>query len=213
MSLPPKRDRPRTTGTRGDWDITKKAPAKKKPPAKKARSALKSTKGLERGKPMERGKPLDRGTTELARTKAPERTTRLAPVSAATKARRPDREAVRKLVCALAHLGPCEGVIDTHEVVRRSQLKGAAYMDELTIGLCRKHHRLDEFKLTAERIGIRIRPDFYRQDPERYLAEAARLRVLAVDPMAPASEPSWWSFDDRLEWETNAERRKFAIRG
>lgn len=208
MSLPPRRDRPRTTGTRGDWDITSKAPPPKAKPPPKARSALKSTKGLERGKPLDRGKPIERGDTQL------ERTTRLKPVSDQTAARRPEREAVRKLVCALAHLGPCEGIIDTHEVVRRSQLKGAAYIDELTIGLCRKHHRLDTYKLTAERIGIRIRPDFYRQDPERYLAEAARLRVQAgINPMVDECEPSWWSFEDRLAWETNAERRTFAIRG
>lgn len=192
-------------------------PPPKRPPAK-ARSTLKSSP-LERrtplapGKGLGRGKPLDRGTSELARTKAPERTTRLKPVSDQTAARRPEREAVRKLTCALSHLGPCEGPIDTHEIVRRSQMRESAYMDDLTIGLCRKHHRLDEFKLTAERIGIRIPVDFYVQDPERYVAEAAELRVRAVAPMEPTSEPSWWSFEDRLAWETNAERRKFAIRG
>ncbi len=141
------------------------------------------------------------------------RATRLKPVSQTVIDRRPERAAVRKLRCALAHLGPCDGPIDTHEIVRRSQMTESAYTDELTIGLCRKHHRLDTYKLTAERIGIRIPVDFYVQDPERYVAEAAELRVRAVAPMEPTSEPSWWSPEDRLAWETNAERRTFAIRG
>lgn len=191
MSLPPKRDRPRTTGTRGDWDITPKAAPKKKPPAKKARSTLKSSKGLDRGKPLERGKPIERGDSQLART------TRLKPVSDQTAARRPEREAVRKLTCALAHLGPCDGPIDTHEIVRRSQLKGAAYLDELTIGLCRLHHGWDTYKLFAEWVGLRIPVDFYKQDPEGTVAEAARRRT------DQSGVPSWWGPEHVRDWHKN----------
>lgn len=202
MSLPSKRaGGPRTTGNRGDWDITAKPPPKKDRPPAKARSTLKP------GKPMDRGKPMER-------TGPPERTTRIAPVSDKTKARRPERDAVRKQVCALAHLGPCDGPIDTHEIVRRSQMKEAAYMDDVTIGACRKHHKLDEFRLTGERIGIRVPVEVYKRDPVGSVAEAARLRILAgTNPMAPECEPSWWSDADRLAWETNAERRRSAIRG
>lgn len=200
MSLPPKRDRPRTTGRRGDWDITSEAPPKKPKAKPKPRSALKSSKGLARTQGPERTGP-------------PERRTEVNPVSAKREARRGDREAVRKSKCALAHLGPCDGPVDTHEIVRTSQMAEARYMNDVTIGLCRKHHRLDTYRLTGERIGIRIPVDIYRQDPERYVEEAALLRVLALAPMSPRCEPSWWSDDDRLAWETNAERRVFAIRG
>lgn len=188
MSLPRKRDRPRTTGTRGDWDITSKAPAKKAKAGPKPRKA------------MARGKPLDRG-------EGPKRTSKLNQVSAKTVARRPDRAAVRKARCALSHLGPCAGPVDTHEIVRRSQMAEAAYMDDVTIGACRKHHGLDEYRLTGERIGIRIPRAVYDQDPARAVAEATRLRACA-----PSGVPYWWSDQDHAGWDADAGNRLAEIR-
>lgn len=192
MTLPSKRDKPRTTGKRGDWDITADAPADKPKAGPKPR------------KPLPRGKGIERG-------EGPKRTTKLSQVSDKTKARRGERDAVRQHRCALAHLGGCAGPIDTHEIVRRSQMSEAAYMADVIIGLCRRHHGEDEFRLTAERVGIRVPRWVYDQDPVRSVAEAARLRTIAARPRVAASEPYWWSDEDRLRWETNAEGRKRPI--
>lgn len=152
---------------------------------------------MKRGQPLRRKQPMNRGKG-LERGEGPKRTTKLNPVSDKTKARRPEREAVRKQRCAMSHVGPCEGPIDTHEIVRRSQLKDAAYMDELTIGACRLHHGWDTYKLFAEWVGIRIRPEFYKQDPQGTIAEAARRR------MDRSGVPSWWSPADLDDWRANA---------
>lgn len=187
MSLPSKRDRPRTTGTRGDWDITAQAAPKKAKPPAKARSALKPGKGLGR---VAR---LEHGASGLSRT------SRLAPVSDKTKARRADRDAVRKHVCALAHLGGCGGPVDTHEIVRRSQMAEAAYMDDVTIGLCRTpHHDWDLHRLFAEWAGIRIPVEVYKRDPVGSVEEAAHRRS-----RLGRGFPSWWSSQDISDWHTN----------
>lgn len=197
-SLPRKRaGGPRTTGTRGDWDITAKAPEKKPKPPTKARSTLKSTKRLDRS-------PIERGDSELKRTGGP------APVSAKKAARSGERDAVRKTECAMKHLGGCSGPVDTHEIVRASQMAEARYMDDVTIGLCRTHHRLDTYRITAERIGIRLPRTVYDSDPRRAVEEAAMLRVHAA--RGAMIEPSWWSDAERAEWEATAAQRRSGFR-
>lgn len=186
MSLPSNRDRPRTTGKRGDWDITAEAPAKKPKAPPKARSALKSTKRLERGKPIERG------DSELKRTGGP------APVSAKKAARRGERDAVRKTECAMKHLGGCSGPVDTHEIVRASQMAEARYMNSVTVGACRKHHDWDVHRLFSEWAGLRIPRWAYDLDPEGTVQEAA---VRRTNPRV--GFPSWWSEDNLRDWHAN----------
>lgn len=128
-SLPPKRDRPRTTGPRGDWDITARAPEKKPKPPPKARSALKSTKGL-------------------ARTGPPERKTRIAPVSDKGKAKSDEFDTVLPLVlarddhrCQAASTWQaveCCGGLTAHHRRLRSQ-GGTNDMDNL-VTVCNCHH-------------------------------------------------------------------------
>lgn len=181
MSLPRRRaGGPRTTGRRGDWDITSEAPPKKPKAKPKPRSALKPSKGLARTQGPERTGP-------------PERRTEVNPVSAKREARRGDREAVRKSRCALEHLGGCQGIVDTHEMVRASQMAEARYMDDVTIGLCRHHHStLDLHRLTGERHGIRIPRWVYDANPRRSVDEAARLRTLRGHGV-----PYWWGDEER----------------
>lgn len=167
MSLPSKRDRPRTTGRRGDWDITSEAPAKKPKAAPKPRSALKSTK-------------------------------RVNPVSAKREERRPEREAVRKLRCAMEHLGGCSGPVDTHEIVRASQMAEARYMNAVTVGACRKHHDWDVHRLFSEWVGLRIPRWAYDLDPDGTVQEAA---VRRTNPRG--GFPSWWSEDNVRDWHAN----------
>lgn len=198
MSLGKRQGPPRRRGTRGDWDITAKAPPKKDPPPPKARKALPRAK-----EPMKR-EPLERGDSELTRTGGPK------PISDGKAARRGERQAItaeRTRSCVLAHLGGCDGPIDPHEIVRRSQMKESPYVAELVVGLCRRHHGLDTYRLTGERCGIRVPRPVYEADPRRALIETARLRAVA-----PTGIPYWWSDDDLDRWAATADRRAREIR-
>lgn len=85
--------------------------------------------------------------------------------------------------CELFGHSRCSGPIDRHEIVRRSQSSTAATDERLIIGLCRRHHGLDEFKDTAVKLGIRIDPHEWRLADEvgqrRLLNAASRKRAVA----------------------------------
>lgn len=113
------------------------------------------------------------------------RRTPLARVSKAKRAEIRERARWKPTVCVLASRS-CRGPIDPHELVRRSQLKGAATDRRLVIGLCRHHHDLDVHKPIAVELGIRIDPHEWRMcggDPEAeqvLLDAAAERRAYAL---------------------------------
>lgn len=142
---------------------------------------------------LERRKPLGR-RTELARGEPPKRKTRLrwrsakaielAPLRAEVVAAVLHRDSYR---CQLrGYAGDCYGPLDVHEVVRRSQHPGAHLDETLCITLCRRHHELDEDRVLAETIGIRVPGWRWERDGMRAVRDAAALRRAA----AVAAEPS-----------------------
>lgn len=156
---------------------------------------------------MKRSKPLRRG-------RGLRRSGRLAPVSDRRAAERDEREQVREFVlaahgyrCALAVHGDCRNEfggrwrlgdrLDTHEVVRRSQLRGAHLLPLVCLPLCRGHHDLDLVLPVAERVGIRVpRWTVDRYGLELVVAELARVRSgwcsgREVVPFWRADEPVW----------------------
>lgn len=109
--------------------------------------------------------------------------TRLNPMSAKKRREITLRKRIVRDRCELAGHSRCSGLIEKHEIVRRSQSSTAATDERLVIGLCRRHHGLDEFKDTAVSLGIRIDPYEWRLADEigqrRLLHAAERKRAQA----------------------------------
>lgn len=109
--------------------------------------------------------------------------TRLRPLSAKKRREIKVRQGIIRDRCELVGHSTCSGPIEKHEIVRRSQSSTAATDERLIIGLCRRHHGLDQFKDTAIELGIRIDPHEWRLADEigqrRLLHGAERKRAQA----------------------------------
>lgn len=108
--------------------------------------------------PMPARKAPLRRRAELKATadRHPARST-LAPQSARRRAENRVRASWSIDRCALEGYGGCWGPIDLHELVRRAGAPKGRTDRRLVIGLCRRHHEMDESAELAERLGIRIR--------------------------------------------------------
>lgn len=120
--------------------------------------------------------------------------------SAKRRAEAPTRkEAVRRAigpgaVCALrlpSESGGCYGGIVGHELVKRSQLRGAHLDARLIVALCSGHNSwVEDNPLEAQRLGVSIPRWVWDQMGEAALAEAALLRQAAA--LGRPRMPSWF---------------------
>lgn len=127
--------------------------------------------------------------------------------SKARAASRPTRRAAveaaigRHATCALrtapapSVAGACFGGVVGHELVKRSQLRGAEFDQRLIIGLCVGHNSwVEDHPLDAQRHGVSIPRWVWDRMGEQALAEAAQLRYLALRGIP--GTPSWLQPDE-----------------
>lgn len=109
------------------------------------------------------------------------------------------KEIVRRAIgpgamCALLVVdaaGDCYGGVVGHELVKRSQLRGAHLDERLIIALCSGHNSwVEDHPLDAQRLGVAIPRWVWDQMGEQALVEAAMLRQAAA--MGRPRMPSWF---------------------
>ena len=87
--------------------------------------------------------------------------------------------------------GRCFGPIVGHELVKRSQLRGAHLDRRLIVALCSGHNSwVEDHPLEAQRLGVSIPRWVWDQMGEDALVEAATLRTVAA--AGQPRMPSWF---------------------